>query len=144
MKRKSQTTCGVAALVAAGVGLSSGAAFAHHSFAMFDPDKTVTVSGTLADFTWTNPHIWFDLMVPDGKGGTTKWGIEADSPATLTRGGWRYASIHVGDKLTFVLHPVKSGDPGGSLVSATMPDGTVLGRGQLSGLPTGKPEGREP
>ena len=116
-----------------------GAAFAHHSFSMFVPDKTVTVTGTLADFTWTNPHIWFDLMVPDDKGVATKWGIEADSPATLTRGGWKYSAVHVGDKMTFVLHPLKDGKPGGSLVSATLANGTVVGRGKLSGLPEGNP-----
>jgi hypothetical protein len=135
----------MAVLVAAALGLFSNTAFAHHSFAMFDQDKKVTITGTLAEFSWTNPHIWFDLLVPDGKGCAEKWGIEADSPATLTRGGWRYDSIKVGDKMTFVVHPLKSGGVGGSLISCTLPDGTVLGRGRLSGLPEGaSTEGRPP
>ena len=139
------TTSGrrVAIFVALAASLYSSTALAHHSFAMFDSTKEVTVTGTLGAVSWTSPHIWFDLMVPDGKGGVVKWGIEADSPATLTRGGWKYGEVKVGEKYTFVLRPQKNGKPGGALVSATMPNGRVVGRGNTSGLESGKPRRTE-
>jgi hypothetical protein len=132
-------------LAAASSAVFCAPALAHHSFAMFDQTRQLALTGTLADFNWTNPHIWFDLRVTDDKGGVETWGIEADSPATLTRGGWRYDSVKVGDTLTFAIHPEKNGKPGGSLISVTLPDGKVLGRGRLSGLPEGvSTEGRAP
>jgi hypothetical protein len=55
------------AALAAGTALvaSSGAALAHHSFAMFDADQRMTVSGTVKEFQWTNPHAWIFLMAPN-------------------------------------------------------------------------------
>ena len=43
-------------------------ALAHHSFAMFDADKTVTMTGTVKEFEWTNPHVWLRIMAADQAG----------------------------------------------------------------------------
>src|SRR6185503_11965379 len=54
--------------VSASVGSAIAApVFAHHSFAMFDQDKTVSVKGTVKEFEWVNPHAWIRLMVMDQK-----------------------------------------------------------------------------
>src|SRR5689334_21394124 len=45
-------------LAAAAVAMYAIPAFAHHSFAMFDADKKVTLEGTVKEFQWTNPHSW--------------------------------------------------------------------------------------
>ena len=103
-------------------------AFAHHSFAMFDSAKETTLQGTVKEFQWTNPHAWVQLLVtgPDGK--VTEWSIECASPNGLKRQGWRGNSIKSGDRVTAIIHPLKNGEPGGSLVILTLPDGTQLGR----------------
>jgi hypothetical protein len=114
-----------AAVVAVTLALPAAA---HHSFAMFDSAKETTLQGTVKEFQWTNPHAWVQLLVagPDGK--TTEWSIECASPNALKRQGWRGTSIKSGDRVTVIIHPLKSGEPGGSLVILTLPDGSQLGR----------------
>ncbi len=111
-----------------GCAVLASVAQAHHSFAMFDNDKEKTLAGTVKEFQWTNPHAWIQLLVtaPDGK--VTEWSIECASPNGLKRQGWRAASIKAGDKVTAIIHPLKNGDAGGSLVIVTLPDGKTLGR----------------
>ncbi len=111
------------ALLAVSVG---GAAFAHHSGAMFDNSKNVTLQGTVKEFQYTNPHSWLQIMVvgPDGK--QVQWGFEAEGPSTLLRAGIKAKSFMPGDKVTVVGHPMKDGRPAGGLVSVTKADGTVL------------------
>jgi hypothetical protein len=102
--------------------------YAHHSFAMFDAAVEKTLEGTVKEFQWTNPHAWVQLMVtaPDGK--VTEWAIECASPNALKRQGWRGTSIKSGDRVTLIVHPLKNGEAGGSLVLVTLPDGKQLGR----------------
>jgi hypothetical protein len=113
--------CGVLAL------LAGGATLAHHSFAMFDRDKRVTIVGTVHEFQWTNPHAWIEVDVPNEKGGQDKWGIELNSPNNLARQGWKSTMLKRGDKVTVVLAPLKSGDKGGLFVSVILPNGKVMG-----------------
>jgi Family of unknown function (DUF6152) len=101
---------------------------AHHSFAMFDNAKEQTLEGTVKEFQWTNPHAWIQLMVPGPDGKQVEWSIECSSPNGLKRQGWRANSIKAGDKVTAIIHPLKNGDAGGSLVIVTLPDGKTLGR----------------
>ena len=103
-------------------------AFAHHSFAMFDNEKEKTLEGVVKEFQWTNPHAWVQLMVkgPDGK--EVEWSIECASPNGLKRQGWRGNTIKAGDKVTAIIHPLKSGEPGGSMMVIVLPDGKELGR----------------
>ena len=54
----------------------ASSAWAHHSFAMFDLDKEVTLEGAVKDVQWANPHVWLEVDVADGNGGTTKWSFE--------------------------------------------------------------------
>ena len=102
-------------------------AFAHHSFAMFDQKKELSLTGTVREFQWTNPHAWIHLDVPNANGGTDTWQVELNSPNNLRRQGWKSTSIKPGDKVTLVLNPLKDGSKGGLFVSVTLPDGTVLG-----------------
>jgi hypothetical protein len=105
----------------------AGSVLAHHSAAGVDRTKTVTVAGAVKEFRWTNPHSWIDLEVPDGAGGTTTWSAEMTSPAFLLRAGWRASTVKAGDKVSIVLRPMRSGEPGGLFVSITLPDGRVMG-----------------
>lgn len=100
---------------------------AHHSFAMFDRDKEVTLVGTVREFQWTNPHAFIHIEVPNGSGGKQLWQVELNSPNNLKRQGWKSTSVKVGDEVTLVLNPLRDGSRGGLFVSVTLPDGTVLG-----------------
>ena len=114
-------------LVSAGVlGIASVAA-AHHSFSMFIMEKEVTIKGTVREFQWTNPHIWIQVIVPDADGKTVEWSIEVNSPSTLSRQGWTKRSLKPGDPITMVVHPMRDGSPGGSIVKVMTADGKVVG-----------------
>lgn len=117
----SKTLVGVTLAVLAGV------AAAHHSFALFDSSVEKTLEGVVREFQWTNPHTWIQLNVPDGRGGTAEWAIEGNSPNILVRQGYTSKSLKPGDKVTVVVHPLKDGAAGGSLVSVRLSNGTLLG-----------------
>ena len=111
-------------LALAGVAVVSLAAAApasaHHSFAMFDNQKNVTLEGTIKEFQWTNPHSWVQIVVKDASGKDVEWSIEGGSPNGLARSGWKRTSIKPGDKAVVVIHPLKDGTAGGSLVTVTI------------------------
>ena len=115
----------VAAAIA-GLMLASAPAFAHHSYAMFDKEKDLPLSGTVETFKWTNPHSWIEIQVPNAKGGVDKWGVECTSPAVLVRAGWKSTSLKPGDVVTITIHPLRSGELGGSMVSVKTADGRTL------------------
>jgi hypothetical protein len=112
--------------VVAAMSLAAGPAFAHHSFAMFDAQKDVTLDGTVVEFQWTNPHSWVQVQAKDSSGKQVEWSIEMASPNSLARSGWKRTSLKAGDKVTLVIHPMRDGSPGGSLVSAAV-DGVKIG-----------------
>ncbi|WP_174291504.1 DUF6152 family protein [Sphingomonas bacterium] len=106
----------------------SGAAMAHHSFAMFDRTKEVELkNAVVARWEWTNPHIWLDVVVPAGKSPAGKYSIEGGSTGLLRRQGWEKSSLKPGDKITVYFAPLKSGEPGGSLLAVMLPGGKMLG-----------------
>jgi len=100
---------------------------AHHSFAMFDFSKEITVTGEVKEFRWRNPHIHIFINVPDGRGGTAEWDIEGGTPNTQRRNGWRADILKPGDKVSVVIRPLKNGDNGGNLIRATRGDGSPIG-----------------
>jgi Family of unknown function (DUF6152) len=122
-----------AAAVLAALVCGAVPALAHHSFAMFDTTRRVTMVGTVTAFQWTNPHAYIELDVADeGPGKDVKhWTIELGSPSILMQGGWKFKDLKYGDRITVVVSPLKSGQPGALLTRITMPDGRVLGNGPL-------------
>ncbi len=101
-------------------------AIAHHSFAMFDASKTMTVEGTVKEFHWTNPHSWIFVNVSDAKGEST-WAIEMGSPPGLMRQGWQPKTLTPGMKIKVLIRPLKDGKIGGQFLAVTLPDGKQLG-----------------
>ena len=104
----------------------------HHSFAMFDTAKQVTLAGTVTAFEWTNPHAYIELDVPGENGAIKHWSIELGSPSILQQGGWKFKDLKFGDKVTAVVSPLKNGQAGALLSRITMPDGRVLGNGPVA------------
>ncbi len=106
--------------------LYAATAFAHHSTAMFDMQHTVTVTGTITEFQWTNPHTFIFLDVPGTGGALDHYGIEGMSPNYLNRNGWSRHTLKPGDKVGVEIHPLKDGRKGGFCATVTFPDGTVM------------------
>jgi Family of unknown function (DUF6152) len=107
-----------------------GSAFqtqAHHSFAMFDGDKMLTLQGTIYSVEWKNPHAWIWVAVMNDKGTTDVWGLEGTSPAEFARKGFTKKDFLSGDKVTVDLHPLKDGRPGGQFLRMTFADGREVG-----------------
>jgi hypothetical protein len=103
-------------------------ALAHHSYAMFDIKRTVTISGTVKELRWTNPHVSIELEVPAGAN-VRHYLIEASPVATLKAAGFKRTSIKEGDKVTIVIYPLRDGRDGGFLYQLKLPDGQVLTAG---------------
>jgi hypothetical protein len=122
MNRASLNRFWPAFLLAAAVSAAAPAS-AHHSFAMFEPTKTLTFKGTVKTFQWTNPHVILWVLVqPEGGGAAQEWSLETTSPGVLTRSGWTRLSLKAGDRVSVVLSPLRDGSHGGSLNSVTLLD----------------------
>jgi len=102
-------------------------ASAHHSFAMFDREKTVELQGTVKDFQWTNPHSFLDVYVDDSKGGApVLWTLEFGAVHNLVNQGWKPKTLLPGDKIIVTVHPAKNGGPYGQALAVTLSNGTVM------------------
>ncbi len=117
----------IRAAVASTLLLAAGSALAHHSFAMFDLSKTVTLKGAVKDFRWTNPHVFIQLLVKNESGTEDEWSIEMTSPEHLARAGWRPGTLKPGDELTLEVHPMREGVKGGQYLSGVGPNGPLIG-----------------
>ena len=127
-------TCRIWRPVAAAVVIlvASGTVSAHHSFAMFDQDKLVTLKGSVAEWYWINPHGHIILKVDAGPGVDPKfageWDIECASTNIMRLQGWSSTTLKPGDQITISANPLKDGSKGASLFYATFPDGKRMYR----------------
>jgi hypothetical protein len=96
---------------------------------MFDQTKQVTISGTVTEFQWTNPHVYIEIDVTDETGAVKHWSVEMGSPSILMQGGWKHKDVKPGDKVTVKVNPLRDGRTGGLLVQITLPGGRMLGNG---------------
>lgn len=99
---------------------------AHHSAAMFDEKKTITVEGEVKRFEITNPHSWLIVDVKDKNGKIVSWGFEAEGPSTLTRAGIKPSDFRPGTKLKITGNPMKDGTPAAIWVNAVRADGKTF------------------
>jgi hypothetical protein len=116
---------GTAALLA-----GAGGAAAHHSGAMYDRSKTVTVSGTVKDFLYVQPHSWIDLTTlgPDGK--EVQWSFEGGTPGQMKMVGIAPSTLQAGDKVKITGYPLRDGRSGGAFLEITLPNGKVINTGR--------------
>jgi hypothetical protein len=119
--------CALGAVLA--VAVAAPAALAHHSFAMFDQAKIVTVKGTVKELEWVNPHSWLRVMIADqATGKQLQWAFEMSSPGTMTRLGMTPETVREGDTVTVTYHPLKDGSRGGQFMQALLPNGQLAVR----------------
>ena len=109
--------------MAAALALAAGLVSAHHSFAMFDQDKQVTVVGKVSEVQWTNPHVWVFLDGAPAGGKKGHWGVEFTSKVHLTRRGFTADMVKVGDNVEFTVNPYRDGKTGGRFVAVKMANG---------------------
>lgn len=114
---------------------ASNAAVAHHSFAMFDHEHQIKVTGTVKEFRWQNPHVYIELGSNDAKGDARVWTIECANPGILNRIGWKFNMIKPNDKITVIIAPLRTGEPGALLKQVTLADGRKFGNGGPAGPP---------
>ena len=101
---------------------------AHHSPAMFDFQKQMTLTGTVRLFQWTNPHSYIQLVVKPDDGPEQEWSLEMGTNVYLYNLGWRPSTVKAGDTLTVTVVPLRTGKPGaGLLVEAKTAEGKTLG-----------------
>lgn len=117
-------SCTVLTVVAT---LTASSALAHHSFAMFDQSKVVTIQGVVRDFRWTNPHVFIQVVAKNDSGGEDEWSIEMTSPEHLVRTGWKPGTLKPGDRVTLNIHPMINGVKGGQYLNGTGPNGPLIG-----------------
>jgi len=107
---------------AAALGFASPA-FSHHSHAMFDHAKEVTITGTVMNFAYVNPHGFLDVAVTGNDGQPVKYWVEMSNLTNMVVRGITPATFKKGDKITVKMHPLKDGRPGGSYTVITAADG---------------------
>jgi hypothetical protein len=113
--------------LAAGVLIFSSALFAHHGTnASYDMDKVVTMTGTVTEFVWTNPHCELFFDVKDDKGNVVRWGGETNSPGVLREAGFSKNFVKPGDQIKISVHPSKASTPFGVVTKIVLPDGSVF------------------
>jgi len=104
-----------------------GSARAHHSGISFDTSKSVTVTGEVKRFIWRNPHMAINMTVTNSDGAEELWKIEGPGSTALSKLGLNKKTLNIGDRITVMAHPLKSGKPGGLLQGLTLADGTSFG-----------------
>ena len=109
----------VTLLVALTVAGPAVPARAHHSGAMFEPTREVTLSGVVKEFQFTNPHSWLLVDVKGADGKVTTWGFEAEGPSSMLRAGIRLKDFTPGTPVTIIGRPMKDGRPAALWVKAT-------------------------
>lgn len=103
-------------------------ALPHHSHAMFDHEKEVTVEGTVAEWVFRNPHVYLYVETKTDNGQTVKYSVEMSNITNMIRAGFGANTFKQGDKVSVKLHPLRDGRPGGNYITATTPDGKTFGR----------------
>jgi hypothetical protein len=102
-------------------------ALAHHSNSAYQVDQIITLTGTVKQWRWMNPHTWLYLEVEGENGERREWAVEGRAPGVLGRAGWDRNILRPGETVTVHASPSKNGDPIGIIARVTKADGTILG-----------------
>jgi len=100
-------------------------AIAHHSGAMFDRSKTVTLEGVVKEYKYAAPHTWIQVVIQQD-GATVTWAVEGGAPARMKAANLGPDMIKVGDKVTIRAHPLRDGRLGCSFIDIKLPNGQVI------------------
>ncbi len=122
MNGKFSATCTLALAVLT----ASVPVFAHHGVAAYDTVKQLTLTGTVKDWLWANPHCILQFDAIDSHGQVAHWMMETGNPSDLVNNGWTRQALKPGDRITVILQPAKNGKPIGRIVEVALPNGQKL------------------
>ena len=112
--------------VVGGVLAFSVSLLAHHGSASFDTSKTVTVTGIVKEYIWTNPHVLLRLDVKEASGDVTNWVVEVWNPVTQANRGWSRNTFKPGDEVSVEVTPAKNGRPIGMIRGSIVINGEAF------------------
>ena len=125
-------------IVSIGLLLTAVPLSAHHSFsAEFDIDRPTTLSGTLTELQWVNPHGWIHMDVKDSDGEVVTWAVELGSPTALLRRGLRKSDFPPGLEIVVEGYEAKDDTPTANGITVRFLDGRNFFAGSSA---TGAPE----
>ena len=81
----------------------------HHSDAAIDINSVVTVEGTVTEYSWRNPHVYFTVETDGEDGERVEWTVQMAGSITVSRMGWTAESLSVGERVAVRLHPARDG-----------------------------------
>src|SRR5262245_32711342 len=111
--------------------------FAHHSFAPYEQELQIKLSGVVTEFRWANPHVYIRIdAVNEATGEKRNWLIECANPGILNRVGWKFNMVKAGDKITVIVSPLRNGEAGALLKQINLADGRKLSNGGPAGPAT--------
>jgi Family of unknown function (DUF6152) len=123
------------ALFFALVVIAPASLLAHHGSASFDTSKQVTLTGSVSEWIWANPHCFLKIDAKDDTGEVRNWALETQNPIGMTQRGWSRSTFKIGDEVTVVIEAVKNGAPVGRIVRVKLPNGSTLEAGALPTTP---------
>jgi len=121
----------LALAVAIGVLVAAIPTFAHHSRAMFDMGKNITIRGVVKNYRWQNPHSQIVIVIEPGAADRSTvgtWTVEASDIKLMSAMGWAPNTYKSGDPITVVAHPNRDGSNLVLLFYAIKADDTRLYR----------------
>ena len=125
------------ALLAAAIALAAAVPVrAHHSFAVYEPNVQIKLTGVVTSFKWANPHVYLEIDGTDAKGEMRHWLLECASTSILNRAGWKFNMLKAGDKVTVIVSPLRTGEPAALLKQVTLADGAKYSNGAAAGKVT--------
>lgn len=99
----------LAAMTGASLLVSSGLALAHHGGGAYDADHPMTMTGTVKEFLFIQPHPLITLEVKNDQGAVTDWSVEMTAPNHLAHYGWNGKKLKPGDQVTVTGLPARNG-----------------------------------
>jgi len=107
--------------------LSTAPAFAHHSFAAYDRTTSRTITGTVKEYEWANPHVRLVLVVTEQGGASRDWSFESGSTSHMASVGFSRITAGEGETISVTYHPRRSGPGGGYFIAIEKPNGRTYG-----------------
>jgi hypothetical protein len=112
-------------LAAAGLLVAAGSLSAHHAWPV-NRATQVTVSGTVTEYNWMNPHVMIKLDVRAADGSVEKWEVGGPSPTRMTGNGWDRNTLKPGDVITGTGYRFRDGSNVLQLEKIVMADGREM------------------
>jgi hypothetical protein len=108
------------------IGITSVAA--HHSSAVFDHSKTMTIKGIVVELRWVNPHVSLSINGTAKEGEEPAlWIMEMPSPGNLVRAGWRRDAVKPGERVEAKFNPLRDAEKRGGALKCLL----VIDRGEI-------------